>query len=163
VGVVIFGDEVKPVMRTAVVGLLLAVAAFAQPPSELKYNPKASPKADFQAALARASREGKNVLMDVGGEWCGWCHRMDKFLTDNAELSALLDKNYVLVKVNFSDENKNQWFLGKYPAIDGYPHIFVFNASGRLLISKSTGDLEEGKSYNLERFVEFLKQYVPGK
>jgi thioredoxin-related protein len=100
--------------------------------------------------------------MDVGGEWCGWCHRMDRFITEHEELRALLEKNYVLVKVNFSEENKNEQFLKQYPAIDGYPHIFVFDASGKLLISKSTGDLEEGKSYNLGRFVEFLKQYAPG-
>lgn len=150
-------------IRTAVVGLLLAMAAAAQSPSELKYDAKADTKADFQAALARASKDGKNVLMDVGGEWCGWCHRMDRFITEHEELRALLEKNYVLVKVNLSEENKNEAFLKQYPAIDGYPHIFVFDASGKLLISKSTGDLEEGKSYNLARFVEFLKQYAPGK
>lgn len=150
-------------IRPVVLGLLLAMVAGAQSPSDMKYDAKADPKADFQAALARASKEGKNVLMDVGGEWCGWCHRMDKFLTDNAELSALLAKNYVLVKVNFSEENKNEKFLAQYPAIEGYPHIFVFAPSGKLLISKSTGDLEEGKGYNLERFVEFLKQYAPQK
>jgi thioredoxin-related protein len=150
-------------IRTAVLGLLLALVAGAQSPSEMKYDPKAAPQADLQAALARASKEGKNVLMDVGGEWCSWCHRMDKFITDNSELGALLANNYVLVKVNFSDENKNERFLAQYPKIDGYPHIFVFDAAGKLLISKSTGDLEEGKSYNLARFVEFLEKYAESK
>jgi thioredoxin-related protein len=149
----------KLVIRSAVLGLLFTLAAGAQSPSEMKYDPTADPKADFQAALARASKEGRNVLMDVGGEWCSWCHRMDKFITEHEELRTLIEKNYVRVKVNFSEENKNERFLGQYPAIDGYPYIFVFNPSGKLLISKSTGDLEEGKSYNLARFVEFLKQY----
>jgi thioredoxin-related protein len=151
------------VIRSAVLALLFTLAADAQPPSEMKYDPKADPRADLQAALARASKEGKNVLMDVGGEWCGWCHRMDKFLTENAVLLDLLQKHYVVVKVNFSDENKNERFLAQYPKIDGYPHIFVFDSTGKLLISKSTGDLEEGKSYNLARFVEFLKQYTESK
>lgn len=153
----------KLVIRSAVLALLFTLAADAQPPSEMKYDPKADPRADLQAALARASKEGKNVLMDVGGEWCGWCHRMDKFLTENAVLLDLLQKHYVVVKVNFSDENKNERFLAQYPRIDGYPHIFVFDSTGKLLISKSTGDLEEGKSYNLARFVEFLKQYTESK
>jgi len=148
-------------LRTVFLALLLVSAAGAQAPTDLKYNPQANPKADFQAALDRASKEGKNVLMDVGGEWCGWCHRMDHFLADHAELSELLAKNYVLVKVNFSEENKNEKFLRQFPKIDGYPHIFVFTAQGKLLISKSTGDLEEGKSYNLGRYVEFLQQYAP--
>ena len=147
-------------IRTPVLGLLLTLVAGAQSPTEMKYDPKADPRADFQAALARASKEGRNALMDVGGEWCGWCHRMDKFLTENEELRTLLEKNYVFVKVNFSEENKNERFLAEYPAIDGYPHIFVFDSSGKLLISKSTGDLEEGKGYNLQRFKDFLDHYA---
>jgi thioredoxin-related protein len=147
-------------IRTAVLGLLLALVAGAQSPSEMKYDAKADPRADLQAALARASKEGKNVLMDVGGEWCSWCHRMDRFLADNSDLGALLAKNYVLVKVNFSDENKNEAFLARYPKIDGYPHLFVLDATGKLLESKNTGDLEEGKGYNLGRFQEFLGKYA---
>ena len=147
-------------IRAAVLGLLLAVVADAQSLSEMKYDPKADPQADLQAALARASKDGKNVLMDVGGDWCGWCHRMDKFIVDSEQLRTLLAAKYVLVKVNYSDENKNERFLAQYPKIDGYPHIFVFDSTGKLLISKSTGDLEEGKSYNLERFREFLAKYA---
>lgn len=140
---------------------LMTMAAGAQSPAEMKYDAKADPQADFQVALSRASKNGKNILMDVGGEWCSWCHRMDKFLVDNAELSELLASHYVLVKVNFSEENKNEQFLKNYPDIDGYPHIFVFSPSGKRLISKSTGDLEEGKSYDLGRFKEFLTRYAP--
>ncbi len=147
-------------LRSIFLTVLLTAIAAAQSPSELKYDAKADPKADLQAALARASKEGKKVLMDVGGEWCGWCHRMDKFIADNAELSALLAKNYVLVKVNFSEENKNEKFLASYPKVEGYPHLFMLDARGKLLESKNTGDLEEGKGYNLGRFQEFLAKYA---
>ena len=147
-------------VHAVVLGILLTLVPPTQAPREMKYDPKADPKADFKAALAQASKEGRNVLMDVGGEWCSWCHRMDKFIADHEELSTLLEENYVLVKVNFSEENKNERFLSHYPKVAGYPHIFVFNSSGKLLISKSTGDLEEGKSHNLQRFTEFLKQYA---
>jgi thioredoxin-related protein len=150
-------------IRTLIVGLLLGLVASAQPPAEMKYNPSADPQSDLKAALTRASKEGKNVLVDVGGEWCSWCHRMDKFIADHEELRTLLATRYVLVKVNFSEENKNQRFLAQYPKIEGYPHIFVFDRSGKLLISKNTGDLEEAKSYNFVRFVEFLKQYSESK
>jgi thiol:disulfide interchange protein len=147
-------------IRTAAVGLLLTVAAGAQSPTEMKYDPKADPKADLQAALARASKEGRNVLMDVGGEWCGWCHLMDKFITEHEEVRTLLARNYVLVKVNFSEENKNEAFFANYPKVAGYPHLFVLDAKGQLLESKNTGDLEEGKGYNLERVQQFLVQYA---
>ncbi len=146
-------------IRTAVLACLLALIACAQGPSELKYNPKADPRSDLRAALAEASKAGRNVLMDVGGEWCSWCHRMDKFVADHEELRTLLEKNFVLVKVNFSEENKNEAFLAGYPKVAGYPHLFVLDAKGKLLESKNTGDLEEGKGYNLERFKQFLAKY----
>jgi thioredoxin-related protein len=143
--------------------LVVAAAAFGQMPSAMKYDPQADPNAGLKAAIERAGQEHKRILMDVGGEWCGWCHRMDKFLADHAELQALLNKNYVVLKVNFSPENANKAFLAGYPKVAGYPHLFVLNGAGKLLVSKNTGDLEEGKSYNLERFREFLEKYAPAK
>ena len=45
----------------------------------------------------------------------------------------------------------------------GPSDLFIFDPAGNLLISKSTGDLEEGKGYNLQRFREFLAQYAQRK
>lgn len=143
--------------------LVVAATAFGQMPSEMKYDPQADPNAGLKAAIERAGQEHKRILMDVGGEWCGWCHRMDKFLADHAELLALLNKNYVVLKVNFSPENENKAFLAGYPKVAGYPHLFVLDGAGKLLVSKDTSELEEGKSYNLDRFREFLEKYAPAK
>ena len=150
-------------MMRLLLGMLVVAAAFGQMPAAMKYDPQANPGAGLKAAIKRAGQEHKRILMDVGGEWCGWCHRMDRFLADHAELLALLNKNYVVLKVNFSPENENKAFLAGYPHVAGYPHLFVLDGAGKLLVSKNTGDLEEGKSYNLDRFREFLEQYAPAK
>ena len=143
--------------------VVLAAAAFPQMPAEMKYDPQADPNAGLKTAIERAAREHKHILMDVGGEWCGWCHRMDRFLADHAGLLALLNGNYVVLKVNFSPANENKAFLAGYPHVAGYPHLFVLDGAGKLLVSKNTGDLEEGKSYNLDRFREFLEKYAAAK
>ena len=150
-------------IRSMFCAAVLTVTMLGQAPSQLKYDPQADPNTGLKAAVARASREHRNILMDVGGEWCSWCHRMDKFISDHAELAAVLERNYVVLKVNFSLENENKKFLSKYPKVEGYPHLFVLDATGKLLVSKDTGDLEEGKSYNLDRFREFLQQYQVSK
>ncbi len=62
-----------------------------------------------------ASRTGKRVLVDVGGNWCGWCHEMERYFETHADLRALRDRNFVTVKVNFSPENPNESVLSKYP------------------------------------------------
>ena len=132
-------------------------------PEREKFDPTRDANADLQAAIVRATAENKRIVLDVGGEWCGWCRLMDNYLIKNTELGKLRDENFVWVKINMSDENENKEFLSKYPAISGYPHLFVLEKDGSLLKSKETSELEDGKSYNLQKFTDFLKEYAPVK
>jgi thiol:disulfide interchange protein len=128
-----------------------------------KYDPARDAARDVDEAVAVAARAGKRVLVEVGGEWCIWCHILDDFFEKNRALVDLREKNFVMVKVNFSEENKNEAVLSRYPEIQGYPHIFVLGADGKLLHSQDTAELEEGKSYNLARFTAFLEKWAPEK
>lgn len=128
-----------------------------------KFDPARNPADDLQTAIATAQKFNKRIILDVGGEWCGWCRNMDNFLLRNAELAKLRDANFIWLKVNFSGENKNEAFLANYPEVSGYPHLFVLDADGKLLYSKDTSELENGKSYDLAKFTEFLKKYAPEK
>ena len=141
------------VLLVAAVSLVLGAAPI--------YNPKADPYADLAQAVAKAKSGNKHILMEVGGEWCGWCHRMHAFYEQNEPLREYRDGNFVVFQVNFSEENRNEKFLAGYPKIEGYPHIFVLDSSGKLLHSQNTGDLEQGKGYNLEKFTAFLDQWAP--
>ena len=102
-------------------------------------------------------------MLDVGGEWCGWCVYMDKFFYQNTELARIRDENFVWVKINYSEDNENKLFLAAYPAISGYPHLFVLDGDGTLIHSQPTYALEQEKGYNLMKFTEFLKTWSPKK
>lgn len=128
-----------------------------------KFDPTRNPNDDLQAAIANAAKENKRIVLDVGGEWCGWCVNMDKFFIAHKDLKNLRDAGFVWVKINMSDENENKEFLTKYPEIKGYPHLFVLEKDGSLLKSKDTSELEEGKTYSLQKFTDFLKEYAPAK
>jgi thiol:disulfide interchange protein len=126
------------------------------------FDPSRDAARDLQDAIAEASRTGRRVLVDVGGNWCGWCHEMERFIEAHQDLKALRDRNFVTVKVNFSPENKNEAVLSKYPKIPGYPHLFVLDKDGSLLHSQDTSRLEDGKSsYVLEKFTAFLNEWAP--
>jgi thioredoxin-related protein len=126
-----------------------------------KYDPKRNAEADLRDAVLEAKRTGRNVLIDVGGEWCVWCHILDSFFDQHRELLEYREKNFVMVKINYSPENKNEALLSRYPRIPGFPHLFVLDAKGKLLRSQGTGQLEEGKSYNLDKVFTFLKKWAP--
>lgn len=125
-----------------------------------EYDPKRDVEKDLQATVAEAKRTNKRILLEIGGLWCSWCKLMDNYFTQHPELLAFREKNFIMMKVNFSPENENKTFLSKYPEIQGYPHIYVLESDGTLLHSQNTGDLEEGKSYNLDKFTEFLHKWA---
>jgi thiol:disulfide interchange protein len=134
-----------------------------EPHSELanSYDPRRDAEKDLAAAGQEARKSDRNIFVIVGGDWCSWCHIMDQFFHEHPELEALRAKNYVVMKVNMSQENPNKAFLSRFPKIRAYPHIFILAASGTLIRSQGTGDLEGGKSYNAELFGKFLKQFAP--
>lgn len=124
------------------------------------YDARRDPDKDLAAAGAEAKKSGKNIFVEVGGEWCSWCHILDRFFQEHPSLEALRDRNYVSMKVNMSQENPNRAFLSHFPYIHGYPHIFILDAEGNLIRSEPTNVLEDGRSYNAKRFQKFLEQFA---
>jgi len=127
------------------------------------YDPGRDAETDINEAVLEARRSGRRVLVDVGGEWCSWCHTLDRFFEQNASLLEYREQNFVMVKINYSRENKNEKLLSRYPKIPGFPHFFVLDEKGKLLHSQDTSELEQGKTYNLEKLFSFLKKWAAHK
>lgn len=151
-------DTSRPVAsgNTPTAADIAAVAAL-----NAAFDPKRDPASDLEMAKVEAQRGSKRILLDVGGEWCSWCHILDKLVEEDAQIRSFRDANFVWMKVNYSEENENKAFLSAYPEIKGYPHLFVLDASGNLLHSQFTGDLEKGKGYDRAKFFAFLKDWAP--
>ena len=128
-----------------------------------KFNPSADPFAEIKTAVAEAKMTHKRILLDVGGEWCIWCHRIDSFIEANEEIGKILHDNFVVLKINYSEENKNEKFLVQYPKVAGFPHFFVLEQNGKLLHSQNTGLLEKDKSYDPGKMLTFFKEWAPVK
>ncbi len=148
-------------------GLAVAGLAGEKPVAEKPFDPGRDPAKDLRAAEARAASEHKNILMDVGGNWCPWCLLLDRTLAEDPVLHAALEKNYVLLRVNWSRENQNAEFLVEYPETRGYPAWYVLSASGRLLKAEDTSELEQthllSTGYSKAAVGAFLEKYAPGR
>jgi thioredoxin-related protein len=140
--------------------LMSAFSSFAQTEENReKFDPTADPFEDLKTAMALATESNKRIILDVGGEWCIWCHRIDAFMHNTEEIKSLLENNYIVLKINYSKENKNEKFLSQYPQVEGYPHFFVLDETGKLLHSQNTGELEKDKDYDKDKFVAFLEKW----
>ena len=142
---------------------LVAVNASATEPIEL-YDPSADVEKDVAALIQNAQMSKKHVMLQIGGNWCGWCHRLHAFLNDDEGLKESLNKNFEVYRLNYSEENKNLAYLKKlrFPQRFGFPVIVILDADGKILHTQDTALLEEGKSYNKDKVQTFLTNWSPG-
>jgi len=123
------------------------------------YDEQRDPFSDANAALALAKKTNRNVLIEIGGNWCTWCHKMDAFLLKNLKIYQALHSNYVLLKISVSDVNENEAFMKSLPPVFGYPHMYVSTASGKMLLSKDTAELQDNYGYSKEYWMTFLSRW----
>lgn len=145
----------------AVLALGLSRAARAAGAASAGYDAKRDPAADVRAAVQVARTSGQRILLEVGGEWCGWCHVLQDLVTGDKEVGSRLREGFILVKVNWSPENENTRFLSAYPQIPAYPHFFVLDSNGTYLWSQPGADFVKGTGYDRIKFLAFLKKWSP--
>ena len=145
--------------------MMLIINAFlllAQPAKVSIYNPNADARAEVNEAVAKAASENKHVLIQVGGNWCSWCVKMNGLFHSNTTLDSLLKADYIFVHLNYSKENKNLPILEElgFPQRFGFPVLVVLDKTGKRLHTQDTGLLESGDGYDVNKIVGFLKGWT---
>jgi thiol:disulfide interchange protein len=121
-------------------------------------------KADIKAAVAKAAAEHKRVLVDFGANWCPDCKALSKYLQapDNA---ALLDADYVLVRVNVGYEGITRNFdvARGYgiPLKKGVPALAVLDESGNAVYAQKNGEFESMRTMDPHAVHAFLVRWRP--
>ena len=140
------------------------VPAQTAPTSQPKpiYPDAAAAPADIKAALAKADREHKRVILDFGGNWCGDCKALASYF-HKAPNDDLLKNNFVLVEVNIGKFDQNLDIAKKYevPLKLGVPALAVLDAKGNILLSQKHGEFESMRSLDPSALTKFLEQWKP--
>lgn len=113
------------------------------------YNPNADAAAEIAAAVKLAKQTNKHVLIQVGGNWCIWCHRLHNFLQADPSLDSLMNARYVVVHVNYDTEHQNQKVLQSLdnPQRFGFPVLVILNEKGKRIHTQDTALLEQETVY----------------
>jgi len=75
---------------------------------------------------AQAKREHKLVLLDLGTQWCHWCHVMEQTTYADPDVIELIRQKYIPVRV---DADGRPDLSNRYEDY-GWPATVVFNADG---------------------------------
>lgn len=95
----------------------------------------------LEDALSEARKSNKKVLIDVYTDWCGWCKTMDRQTYSNSKVIALLNKRYVVVKLDAESKESIAYKGETYTkaefsaafGITGYPSTIFLGADGEAI------------------------------
>ena len=126
------------------------------------YDEKADAMSQIDQALEEARESGRFVICQVGGNWCPWCLRFAKFITEDEEIANVVKENFVYIHVNTSKANKNEEALRRLgnPGRFGYPVLVILDDEGRVMHIQNSSYLEEGNSYNHKKVLEFFLNWT---
>lgn len=128
------------------------------------YDEKADAKADIAAALSRAVKENRRVLIQWGANWCGWCRLLHELFKDDRAIAKTLLYEYDVVLVDIGRFNKNLDLADQYKAFtDGFkkagvPYLTILDAAGNVVLNQETGSLETGKAHDPKKVLDLLNK-----
>ncbi len=125
------------------------------------YDGLADGRAQIAAALSRATRENRRVLIQWGADWCSWCHLLHEICASDEAIAKELKYEYDVVLLDIGRRDKHMDLAlehGVDLAQEGVPWLTVLAADGRVLANQETGSLELAgqKAHDPARVLAFL-------
>jgi len=88
-----------------------------------------------EEAFAKAERENKPVLLDIGAVWCHWCHVMDRESYENPATAEIINEHFVAVKVDRDErpdvDSRYQAAVSAISGQGGWPLTAFLTADGK--------------------------------
>jgi thiol-disulfide isomerase/thioredoxin len=134
------------------------------------YDEQADAKQVIAAALARAKKENRRVLIQWGANWCGWCVKLHALYKSDKAIAHELNYEYDLVLVDIGQWDKNIDLAKQYGADfkakgAGVPYLTVLDGDGKVLANQDTGSLEDpakkesGGAHDPAKVLAFLTEH----
>ncbi len=88
-----------------------------------------------EEAFAKAQRENKPILLDIGAVWCHWCHVMDRESYESAETADIINQQFIAVKVDRDErpdvDSRYQLAVSAIAGTGGWPLTVFLTPDGR--------------------------------
>ena len=88
-----------------------------------------------EEAFAKAQRENKPILLDIGAVWCHWCHVMDRESYESTETAEIINQQFIAVKVDRDErpdvDSRYQLAVSAIAGTGGWPLTVFLTPDGR--------------------------------
>ena len=164
-------------MRKVLALLLLATPALAAVPapqpsiksfqqlpvlSTQPYDEGANADAAVAAALARAQKSHKRLLIDLGGNWCVDCIVLANFLK-LPEMQRFMAAHYEVVTVDVGRFNRNLQIPARFglsQKLEGVPALLVITPDGKLVNGKDVFATASASEMTPKSVADYLAKYA---
>lgn len=126
------------------------------------YDTTANADAQVDAAIARAKKDGKEVLIDLGGNWCADC-RIMAGLMDLPEMRTFLKAHYEMVSVDVGRFNRNLQIPARYgitTRLEGVPAFLIATPDGKLLNPGNVSAIQDARHMTPQALADWLAQWA---
>lgn len=132
--------------------------------AEKLYPEGVNARQEVQAALTRAAKAHKHVLVVFGADWCYDCHVLERAF-HRPDVAPVLNTNYEVVHVDIGDGNKNADLLNRYqvPMDRKVPAVAVLDSTGKLIYSQRNGEFKDARILGPEDLLAFLNKWKPNR
>jgi thiol:disulfide interchange protein len=84
---------------------------------------------DFSAALSRAKKEKRLVMVDFYTDWCGWCKKLDKETFGDARVAEAL-RDVIPIRLN---AEKGGEAVAEQYRVRGFPTVIFISGTGEVV------------------------------
>jgi thiol:disulfide interchange protein len=132
-------------------------------PLPLPYPVNVDATAQVDRARAQARRQGKRLLIDLGGNWCGDCRVLAGTMA-LPDVSRWIDRHYVVVMVDVGRFDKNLHVPARYGItgrLEGVPSLLVVDPrNDRLLNGGQTAALASARKMSPQGLADYLARWA---
>ena len=126
------------------------------------YDEAAHADAQVAAALARAQKSHKRVLIDLGGNWCVDCLVLSNFLR-LPEMRRFMEAHYEEVLVDVGRFNRNLQIPARFgftKKLEGVPALLIATPEGKLVNGDNVFATADAHSMTPQALAAYLAKYA---
>jgi thiol-disulfide isomerase/thioredoxin len=126
------------------------------------YDTNADASAAVDAVFARAGKNGKRVLIDLGGNWCGDCIVLAN-LMQFAEMKRFLAAHFEIVKIDVGRFDKNLQIPARFgitQRLEGVPSVIIAEPDGTFVNRGHIAALADARHMTPQAIADWLAQWA---